>query len=447
MKSAFPRPSPRCGERTAPPPGRSEPHLPQLFLSSACETGPSLFEREAEGDAPAGAAQAAPALPASPPAEVVSRAEPALSSLPEGPAALLNQGRPHATAPLRTPYAQPAPGMQSPMEPSQDSARGGIHAMSKKDATERFPRPEHVRGLYLTAWTAGSDRRLDDFIALAGRTEINAFVMDIKDASGYVSHRTGVPLAHEAGATGQIRIRDLGGLLSRLEEAGIYPVARIVIVKDPVLAAARPDLAVQDTGGGVWTDKNGIVWLNPFNREVWDYHIALAREAAAMGFPEIQWDYVRFPDAPAADLARAGFPGRNGRLRSDAIRSFLERSRAALSVFGARVTADVFGVTTTALGDVGIGQVWESFIDVVDVALPMVYPSHYWQGSFGFDAPNAYPYEIVRRALDEAVRRSARVEGAGATRPWLQDFSLGNPPYGSPRGACADPGCVRCRDP
>lgn len=99
---------------------------------------------------------------------------------------------------------------------------------------------------------------------------------------------------------------------------------------------------------------------------------------------------------------------------------------------GARVTADVFGVTTSYRRDVGIGQLWESFIDQVDVALPMVYPSHYWTGSFGFKEPNAYPYEIVRRALRDAIGRSGQVEGAGTTRPWLQDFSLGDPPYGAP---------------
>ena len=294
-----------------------------------------------------------------------------------------------------------------------------------------FSRPEKVRGLYLNAWSAGSRRRLAALTALAERTEINSFVIDIKDATGYVSHRTRVPLAHEIGATGEIRIPSLPHLLGTMQEAGIYPIARIVIVKDPLLIAARPDLAVQDTAGGVWIDGKGIVWLNPHQRELWDYHVDLAREVAEWGFPEIQWDYVRFPDAPASELGRAHFPGADGRTRTDAIRDFLAYSRDELADTGVRVTADVFGVTTSATHDVGIGQVWESFIDVVDVALPMVYPSHYWRGSFGYDSPNAHPYEIVRSALEHSQRRSAEIPGAGATRPWLQDFTLGRPPYGA----------------
>jgi len=241
-----------------------------------------------------------------------------------------------------------------------------------------------------------------------------------------------VPLARAIGATGEIRIPSMSYMLTRLEEAGIYPIARIVIVKDPLLAAARPGLAVQDTAGGVWVDGKGIVWLNPYQKEVWDYHVALAREVAEWGFPEIQWDYVRFPDAPSSQLDRAHFPGADGRPKAQAIRDFLAYSREQLADLDVHVTADVFGVTTSATHDVGIGQVWESFIDVVDVALPMVYPSHYWKGSFGYEKPNSYPYEIVRHALEVAVERSAEMPGAGATRPWLQDFTLGAPRYEAP---------------
>src|SRR5690606_32655785 len=113
----------------------------------------------------------------------------------------------------------------------------------------------------------------------------------------------------EVGALGEIRIRDLPGLLRQLEAEGIWPIARIVITRDPVLTAARPELAVQDVDGGVWKDHDGTVWVNPGAREVWDYHLDLAEEVARLGFPEIQWDYVRFPDAPRGVMARARFPG------------------------------------------------------------------------------------------------------------------------------------------
>jgi hypothetical protein len=316
--------------------------------------------------------------------------------------------------------------------PEGDQSESGAGPDPETTQNDRFPRPEFVRGIYLNAWTAGSTRRREALITLARRTEVNAFVIDIKDATGYVSHASEVPLVREVGATGEIRIRDLPGLLDRFEEEGIYPIARIVVAKDPILTEGRPDLAIQDSAGGVWLDQDSVRWLNFHDRRVWEYHVALAKEVVGLGFPEVQWDYVRFPDAPEAFLGRAVFPGADGRTRVEAVGGFLGYSKDVLSKEGATVTADVFGVTTSYRRDVGIGQLWESMIDRVDVLLPMVYPSHYWPGSFGFDKPNAYPYEVVRRALRDALRRSAEVEGAGLTRPWLQDFSLGDPPYDAP---------------
>ena len=298
--------------------------------------------------------------------------------------------------------------------------------------TPRFPRPDAIRGIYLNAWAAGSANRLEGLIQLARRTEINTFVIDVKDDTGYLSHSTGIPMARTVGADGERRIRDLDALLHRMEMEGIYPIARIVVLKDPLLARGLPRTAVQDVRGMPWVDGRGDVWVNPWNQEVWDYNARVAREVVEAGFPEIQWDYIRFPDRPAREMAEASFPGAEGRPRSAAIRDFLRWTREELADLDIPLTADVFGVTTTATHDVGIGQLWEEIIEVVDAALPMVYPSHYWEGSYGFTRPNAHPYEIVLRALSDAIRRTRPLEEAGRIIPWLQDFSLGDPRYGVP---------------
>lgn len=390
---------------------------------AACEAGPSTFD-QSRADPPVAQAvsdsvveSTAPELPATVQAELAEVAEAGGVSVAESSGDSLAEASGDSLA-----------------EASAESAAEVVDAAPGDAVTDgvRFPHPDNVRGLYVNAWAAGSRNRLAGLLEIAARTEINTFVIDIKDATGYISHATELAAAHEIGATEEIRIRDLPGVLDRLEQAGIYPIARIVVVKDPLLSAARPELAVQDTAGGVWVDSKGTIWLNPYNTEVWRYHVALAREVALLGFPEIQWDYVRFPDAPASDHARSIYPGAAGQSKPEAIRAFLEYTRDELADLDVEVTADVFGITTTASRDVGVGQVWESFIDVVDVALPMVYPSHYQPGSSGFDSPNAHPYEIVRRALRDAVRRSALVDGAGMTRPWLQDFSLGEPIYAAP---------------
>ena len=324
-------------------------------------------------------------------------------------------------------------GENFPAPTARTSGGGEVPRIMLPEEPLEFVRPEAVKGIYLNAWAAGSAARSQALIDLATRTEVNAFVIDLKDASGYVSYATQVMTAREAGADQEIRIRDLTALLERLQEAGIYPIARIVIVKDPLLIHAQREWAVQDTAGGVWVDGNGSLWANLHDQRVWDYHVDLAKEAAAVGFPEIQWDYIRFADAPPEHLLRATYPGADGRRRRDVVEGFLEYARAELEDSGVDVTLDVFGATTSSSTDIGIGQYWENFIGSVDVAQPMVYPSHYWEGSFGFKDPNGHPYEIVRAALVSAMQRSeAMGEAVGLTRPWLQDFTLGEPFYEAP---------------
>ena len=328
--------------------------------------------------------------------------------------------------------AETSVGENLPAPTARTSGGGSVARIVLPEKPLEFVRPDAVKGIYVNAWAAGSAARSQALIDLATRTEVNTFVIDLKDASGHVSHATEVMMAREAGADQEIRIRDLVGLLERVQEVGIYPIARIVMVKDPLLIRARREWAVQDTAGGVWVDSNGLIWANLHDRRVWDYHVDLAKEAAAVGFPEIQWGYVRFADAPQEDLDRAVYAGAEGRRRRDAVQAFLEYARAELEDSGVAMTVDVFGATTSAPSDVGIGQYWESFIGSVDVALPMVYPSHYWAGSFGIQDPNGHPYEIVRAALLSGLQRSEAVEGAGVTRPWLQDFTLGPPRYEAP---------------
>jgi hypothetical protein len=332
--------------------------------------------------------------------------------------------------PPGSPDPPPAEELGSPPELSviAPSARVGANRFPAIPAP-LVPKPDAVRGIYLNAWAAGSSRRRAELIALAVRSEINAFVIDIKEA-GEVSYRSGIGLARAIGS-GRNYIPDPRSMLAELRAAGIYPIARIVVFKDPVLAEKRPEWAIRSTDGSLWRDRQGALWVDPYNRAVWDYNIDLAREAVLLGFSEIQWDYVRFPDVPARLMRNAVFAAREGRSRTAAIREFLQYSREKLADLGVAVTADVFGLTVSVRNDMGIGQLWEEMLDATDALLPMVYPSHFARGSYGIPVPNADPYRTVKIALEYAVRRSTGVTGAASIRPWLQDFSLGWPSYGA----------------
>jgi len=293
--------------------------------------------------------------------------------------------------------------------------------------------PDVVRGLYVNRWAA-IGARLGQLIRVARTTEINALVIDVKDDRGYVLYRSGVPLAREIGAdtVQPLPHSRLRAVLDTMRAHGVYPIARIVVVKDPLLAEAKPEWAIrrQDDPTRPWLDRGGKPWLDPHRSEIWTYAADLAREAVALGFSEVQLDYVRFPDEQRL-VREATFPLAAGRTRAEVIREQLGVTRDSLRDTGVPFTIDVFGLTTSDTTDMGIGQRWETFVDRADAVLPMMYPSHYAPGSYGLANPNARPYDVIDRGLRDAKRRSAAIEGAAETIPWYQDFTLGPPPYGA----------------
>ena len=296
---------------------------------------------------------------------------------------------------------------------------------------EPVARPAVVRGIYVNAQAAGSSTQRADLLDLADGSVLNTFVVDAKER-GEVSWPSAVPLVAEIGAE-RGYVDDLPGLLRDLREQGVYPIVRIVCFRDPVLAEARPDLAIRTTDGGVWLDpESNRPWVDPYNADVWAYNIALAREALAAGFAEVQWDYIRFPDVTDSVRATMVFPARAGRSDVEAIQGFIAASRAALAEFDPPITVDVFGRVIVDTGGSGIGQDWDQLVIVTDVILPMVYPALYQAGNFGLPDPNADPYGTVRAAMDSAVARMARTPTARATvRPWLQAFTQGTTVYGA----------------
>lgn len=284
--------------------------------------------------------------------------------------------------------------------------------------------PPVVRGLYLNAWVFGG-KRFYDLVRLADTTEVNAFVIDVKDATGYLTYRSSVPVAIEIGANGLVRARDVRRRLELLQQHGIHPIARIVVAKDLLLANGRPDWSVQHVDGGLWTDRLGHHWVDAYRDSVWLYAADIAQEAVLMGFAEIQFDYIRFPDEPAKLLDKAIFPARlAGQSRRDAVTTNLAMLRDRVKAMGVPFTVDVFGLTTSARTDMGIGQYWEDVSSLADVVLPMVYPSHYHRGAYGVPFPMTDPYTIVHRALAAGLERNDRIHNAARIRPYLQSFSI-----------------------
>ena len=272
------------------------------------------------------------------------------------------------------------------------------------------------KALYLSFYGVGSKALRDAAFGLIRQTELNAVVVDIKGDRGMVAYLTAVPLAAQVGARGTTTIPDLAAFVQTLHRENIYAIARIVVFKDDPLVVARPDLAVKQENGEIFRDREKLGWIDPFRQEAWAYNIGLATEAAAAGFDEIQFDYVRFPDDPHIRLSEPSTE--ESRIR--AIDGFLARARDALRPYNVFLAIDVFGYICWNLNDTHIGQRLEDLSKIVDYVSPMLYPSAFQFGIPGYPNPVTHPYDIVRRSLYRAQERTGLT--ALHFRPWLQAF-------------------------
>lgn len=301
------------------------------------------------------------------------------------------------------------------------SPNTGVPITSQIDNRPKSLVPVEVKGLYMTGWIAGIPSRRNKLISLIDRTELNAVVLDVKDDEGQLTgDDMGITLAQQIKAS--YHKANLPDVLEAFRQHNIYPIARIVCFKDTLLAMKRPDLAVKTSNGNVWRDRRGAPWVDPYNQEVWKYNIDIAKAAARLGFREIQFDYVRF--VSDGNIATAIYPNKTGS-KEDNILNFLNYAKKELAPYNVFISADVFGLTTSVPDDLQIGQKFEKVSSSVNYICPMVYPSHYYPGTYGIANPNANPYDTVHNSMIRAVKKT---QGA-IIRPWLQDFSLGAPIY------------------
>jgi hypothetical protein len=276
--------------------------------------------------------------------------------------------------------------------------------------------PFTPKALYLSFYGIGDRGLRESAIKLMQETEVNTLVIDVKGDKGMIPYKSSIPLAAEVGAQKIITVREIANLMSSLKEKGIYTIARIVVFKDNPLALARPDWAVKTPSGEIWRDRENLAWVDPFKKEVWDYNINIAMEAAQYGFDEIQFDYIRFPDSSCPRFSMANTEEN----RVQAISGFLMEARKRLTPYNVFLSADIFGYVCWNLNDTKIGQRLEDLVAHLDYLCPMLYPSGFQYGIPGYRNPVANPYEIIYLSLKRAQERTNLP--SHRFRPWLQAF-------------------------
>jgi hypothetical protein len=309
-----------------------------------------------------------------------------------------------------------------------------LHTLKLPEAVPRFvydsgldfEYPEAVRGIYVTAYSAGGSR-MGKLMKLTDSTDLNAMVIDIKDDEGNLTYEPekDVPFKN----AGKPFIGNPRAMLEKMEKREIYPIARIVVFKDSILAEKHPEYSFRENGK-IWTNGNGEAFVNPFIKEVWDYNVNVAIEAAKMGFQEIQFDYVRFPEGfEKRDDKLKYSVGDYGKLieeevrqRVTAVTDFVKYAEKKLEPYDVDVSVDIFGYTATLPAAPGIGQNFSKIAEHVDIISSMIYPSH-WTSYFGIQYPDLHPYDLVTEYVKVEKEKLNKLEEPPTTRPWIQDFT------------------------
>ena len=283
-----------------------------------------------------------------------------------------------------------------------------------------------VRGLYVSAHSVALKGRLDELIELAKKNNINAFVIDIKGDYGELTF----PMSDEINkytksANKNPIIKEIEPVIKKLKDNGIYTIARIVSFKDTIYAKENPDkIIVYKDGGKAFTNSDGLVWVSAYDKNLWEYNITVAKEAAKVGFNEIQFDYVRFPASNGGKLDKVlNYRNTDNMTKAEAIQKYLNYAKKELSPYNVYISADIYGQVGSSSDDMSLGQFWEAVSSEVDYVSPMMYPSHYGKGVYGLAVPDANPYKTIYHSTKDSINRNNNISSPAIIRPWIQAFT------------------------
>ena len=295
-----------------------------------------------------------------------------------------------------------------------------------------------VRGLYVSAHSVALKGRLDELIELAKKNNINAFVIDVKGDYGELTFPMSESInKYTKSANKNPIIKEIEPVIKKLKDNGIYTIARIVSFKDTIYAKENPDkIIVYKDGGKAFTNSDGLVWVSAYDKNLWEYNVTVAKEAAKAGFNEIQFDYVRFPASNGGKLDKVlNYRNPDNMTKAEAIQKYLNYAKKELSPYNVYISADIYGQVGSSSDDMSLGQFWEAVSSEVDYVSPMMYPSHYGKGVYGLEIPDTNPYKTIYHSTKDSINRNNNISSPAIIRPWIQAFTAtwvkGHIHYGS----------------
>ncbi len=293
-----------------------------------------------------------------------------------------------------------------------------------KHKAENYTNNPKIQAKAIYVSLSSAITNIDHFIDLANKTQINSFVIDVKNDYGYTLFNSKAAEKYCPGANTKSAIKDIEAFMKKLKDNNIYAIARIVTFKDTVYVNQYPERVIAyKNDGRPYKSTDNLYWASPHDRNLWEYDVAVAKEAADYGFNEIQFDYVRFPALSSSKEAQLDFRNTTGESEAETIQNFLNYAYEELSKKEVYVAADIYGQVGSVSDDMGIGQFWEAVSNEIDYISPMMYPSHYGNRVYGLSVPDAYPYETVYQCTKDSLERNQNISTPAEIRPWIQDFT------------------------
>lgn len=298
----------------------------------------------------------------------------------------------------------------------------------EKPKFENNEMPNEVRSLYINS---GAVKNIDKYIEFAKENNINAFVIDIKDNT---SPAYNSPIMNEYSPTNYNKAlnsyEDYKGYIKKAKEAGIYLIGRITTFKDSYFVNDHKEVAIKSSNGEPFSH-NGSYWPSAYNRYVWEFNVELGKEAVTeIGFNEIQFDYVRFPDR-TTKLEREGVINLNNiynEEKAQALQNFVMYACDEIHSVGAYVSIDVFGESASNYVT-AYGQFWPAISNVADVISGMPYPDHFNPHDYGIkEVVWTVPYKLLDAWSKYVVSKQEVIPTPATVRTWIQTYNTTKTP-------------------
>ena len=274
-----------------------------------------------------------------------------------------------------------------------------------------------AKTMYLNAGTIGS---IDSYLKIAKENGVNAIVVDIKDGALAYSSNVAKEISPTAYATAINDNSSYKSAIDKIKDAGIYAIGRIVVFNDVHYGKDHPEDCISSTA-------SSRLWPSAYSRGAWYYNVELAKEAVKeMGFNEIQFDYVRFPE-DAYNMSINGnsdFKNKYDEEKAEAVQNFLFYATDQIHKVGAYLSVDVFGECSGEYVT-AYGQYWPAISNIVDAISSMPYTDHFGRSVDTWT--NAY--QTVYNWAKGAAARQKEIPTPAVARTWITAYDT---PYWKP---------------